>query len=76
MRESLSKSFRKRKLDQNGKRHFHTVEAMMKVEVGLWIGLQGRTMKFPLFRFMCWFPGRVSQDCIKHTGVFYVRWQM
>ena len=30
--------FQERKLDQNGKTHFHTVGQMIKVKVGLWIG--------------------------------------
>ena len=40
MRGSLKIASRKRKLGQNGKRHFHALGQVM--EVGQWIGLEGK----------------------------------
>ena len=60
MRESLKNTSRKRKLDQNGKIHFHALGQVVKMEVGLWLGLEGENHNDFSFGVMWVFPGRMS----------------
>ena len=71
-RESVTSSCRRRKLNSMGRLPYSWGKG--EGWRGLRIGLKGGTMRFPLWGFLCCFPGRVSQYGVKHAGVLHVTW--